>query len=47
MKIQELFAKDINRTIKGVVQVGQDTDSIIKQEVEEYVITKELLCQLL
>ena len=42
MKIQELFAKDINRTIKGVVQVGQDTDSIIKQEVEEYVITKEL-----
>lgn len=42
MTIEKLFEQDINRTIKGVVQVGQDTESIIEQEVKEYVITKEL-----
>lgn len=42
MKIFEMFEKDINRAINGVVQVNQDDDAIIKQEVEEYVVTKEL-----
>jgi len=42
MTIEKLFEKDINRTINGVVQVGQDAKQIIEQEVSEYVITKEL-----
>ncbi len=42
MKINEIFAKPIDRDIKGVVKVGQITDDIRKQELEEYVVTKEL-----
>jgi len=42
VKIINLFKKDINRTIQGVVKVDQDSDEIIKNELEEYVITKEL-----
>ncbi|MBP1547887.1 MAG: BREX system P-loop protein BrxC [Oscillospiraceae bacterium] len=42
MKISQLFEKDINRTIKGVVKVEQDATEDVKQELEEYVVTKEL-----
>lgn len=42
MLIKEMFSKPINRDIKGVVKVGQDDADIIKQELEEYVVTKEL-----
>lgn len=42
MKIQSMFQKDINRSIKGVIQVGQDDNEILRQELEEYIITKEL-----
>lgn len=42
MIIRDLFKEDINRKIKGVVQVEEDTESVIEQEVKEYVITKEL-----
>ncbi|GKS82286.1 hypothetical protein LPAF129_19720 [Ligilactobacillus pabuli] len=42
MKINEIFAKSINREIKGVVKVGQIEDAVRKQELEEYVVTKEL-----
>ena len=42
MKIQSMFKDDINRKINGVVKVGQDEDSVLIQELEEYVITKEL-----
>ena len=37
-----MFAEDINRKIKGVIQVEQDETAAIEQEVREYVITKEL-----
>jgi hypothetical protein len=43
MKIQELFQKDINRNIQGVVKIGQDTTDVIRDELDEYVVTGELL----
>lgn len=42
MNIQNMFEKDITRPINGVVQVEQDTERVIVQELEEYVVTKEL-----
>ncbi|MEK4103145.1 BREX system P-loop protein BrxC [Paenibacillus sp. FSL R10-2791] len=42
MKIQSMFQKDINRPINGVIKVGQDDDGAIIQELDEYIITKEL-----
>ncbi|OWT33748.1 hypothetical protein BGI41_00855 [Methanobrevibacter sp. 87.7] len=43
MKIKEMFEKDINRDIKGVIKVGQDDEENKFQELNEYVVTKELL----
>lgn len=37
-----MFAKDINRSINGVIKVNQDDEDILRQEVDEYVITEEL-----
>ena len=34
MKIKEIFTKDINRNIRGVIKIGQETDAIKKQELE-------------
>lgn len=42
MIIREMFADDINRKINGVIKVDQATDDVIEQELNEYVITKEL-----
>jgi len=42
MRIRELFLKPIDRDIKGVIKVGQDDDANIRQELEEYVVTREL-----
>jgi hypothetical protein len=42
MIIKELFAKSIDRDIKGVIKVGQGDDANIRQELEEYVVTREL-----
>ena len=42
MLIHDMFAKDIDRNINGVVDASQQSDSAIRQELEEYVITKEL-----
>lgn len=42
MKIQELFKKDINREIQGVIKIGQKEKENIRQELEEYVVTDEL-----
>lgn len=42
MQLQQLFAKDINRDIQGVIKVGQDAIENQKQELEEYVVTTEL-----
>ena len=42
MIIKNMFAEDINRKINGVVKVEQDERAILVQELDEYVITKEL-----
>lgn len=42
MIIKDMFAKPIDRDIKGVIKVGQDDEANVKQELEEYVVTKEL-----
>ena len=42
MKIKDIFAKDIDRNIRGVIKIGQDEEPIKKQELEEYVVTDEL-----
>ncbi len=42
MIIRNMFADDINRKINGVIKVDQKDDDVIEQELNEYVITKEL-----
>lgn len=42
MEIKNIFSKPIDREIKGVIKVGQNDDANIKQELEEYVVTREL-----
>lgn len=42
MQIRSMFADDINRKINGVIKVNQDDLDIIRDEVREYVITREL-----
>ena len=40
MQIKAMFKRDINRYINGVISVAEQ--STIKQELEEYVVTREL-----
>ena len=42
MKLANLFYKPISRNINGVIKVGQQDDASIFQELDEYVVTKEL-----
>ena len=42
MKIQNMFQKDINRDINGVIKVSQNDDNSLRQELSEYIITREL-----
>lgn len=42
MRLQNMFQKDINRDINGVIKVAQDDENSLKQEIGEYIITKEL-----
>ena len=42
MKIKEVFAKKIDREIQGVIIVGQGEEANVSQELEEYVVTREL-----
>ena len=42
MKIKDIFAKPIDRNIKGVITIGDEQDANVKQELEEYVVTHEL-----
>jgi len=42
MQIKELFKKPIDRPINGVVQADQLDESTIWQELDEFVVTKEL-----
>jgi len=42
MTIKELFKRDINRSINGVVKAEQLDDAVVWQELDEFVVTKEL-----
>ena len=42
MQIKKIFKKDIARPINGVVKADQLNESVIWQELEEYVMTREL-----
>jgi hypothetical protein len=42
MRIENMFDRRINRDIKGVIKVGQADESNILQELDEYVVTREL-----
>ena len=42
MTIKDMFYKEIDRDIKGVIKVGQADDENIFQELDEYVVTSEL-----
>ena len=43
MQIKEMFEKQIDRDIKGVIKVGQSDEENVYQDLDEYVVTKELL----
>ncbi len=40
--IQDLFKKDINRSIKGVIKADDNDELVLKNEIEEYVVTKDI-----
>lgn len=42
MKVNDLFLKDIYRNIEGVITASKASDEQIYQELDEYVVTKEL-----
>jgi len=42
MKIRELFSKPINRPINGVIKADQRDAESVWQELDEYVVTKQL-----
>lgn len=42
MKLKDIYKSDINRSLNGVIKVAQDDEYSIKQELSEYIITKEL-----
>ena len=42
MLIKDMFRKKIDREIQGVIIVGQGEDTNVSQELEEYVVTREL-----
>lgn len=42
MQIKDMFRKNIDREIQGVIIVGQGEETNVAQELEEYVVTREL-----
>ena len=42
MQIKDMFAKKIDREIQGVIIVGQGEETNVSQELEEYVVAREL-----
>ena len=42
MLIKEIFENEIERDIQGVIIVGQSEAENVAQELDEYVVTKEL-----
>ena len=43
MRIKDMFEHSIDREITGVVKVGQHDEKVKKEELEEYVVTRELM----
>ena len=42
MLVKDMFAKRIDREIQGVIIVGQGEETNVSQELDEYVVTREL-----
>ncbi|MHC6180091.1 BREX system P-loop protein BrxC [Clostridium sp. JNZ X4-2] len=42
MKIKDIFYKNIDRNIKGVIKIGGDYKENANEELDEYVVTREL-----
>ena len=42
MRLETIYKSNINRDINGVIKVAQNDERSMKQELEEYIITKEL-----
>ena len=42
MEIKDMFVKPINRDLQGVIKVGDIENENVRQELEEYVVTREL-----
>ena len=42
MNVKQLFYKPLDRAINGVVKADQNDDVTVYQELDEYVVTKEL-----
>ena len=42
MQIRNIFEKDLFRPINGVVKADQQDEAIVWQELDEYVVTREL-----
>ena len=42
MLVKDMFAKKIDREIQGVIIVGQGEETNVSQELDEYVVTREL-----
>ena len=43
MIIRDMFVRKIDREISGVIKVGQTDENNIFQELDEYVVTNEIL----
>ncbi|MEA3222978.1 MAG: BREX system P-loop protein BrxC, partial [Thermodesulfobacteriota bacterium] len=43
MEIKDIFVRDIYRPINGVVKADQKNEAVVWQELDEYVVTKEIL----
>lgn len=45
MQIKKMFRKEIDRELQGVIVVGQGAETNVAQELEEYVVTRELVAE--
>ena len=45
MQIKEMLRKEIDRELQGVIVVGQGAETNVAQELEEYVVTRELVAE--
>ena len=41
-KIQDLFDRDIHRDIREVIKVDQTDEAVIRNEIEEYIVTRTI-----